>query len=277
MKLPLGSFFGRTQSQRVFAEILVVESVYASELEIPPHDHAAAFFDFIVGGACTEILGGQSRTRGRSTLAFHPAGEVHSSRWHGPEPRCFHIEIAPPLLDRVRQYAPLYDRPIYHPGGTPNWLAARLYDEFRRADELTPLAAEGLTLELLAACARQASRTPERQPPRWLCTVLDLLHARFSERLTVAAMAESVGVHPAHLARVFRQFHGRTLSDYVRHLRVEFACRRLATSDTPLAEIALAAGFSDQSHFSNTFKRLRGESPAAFRKSARPRKTAASE
>jgi AraC family transcriptional regulator len=156
-------------------------------------------------------------------------------------------------------------------------LASRLYEEFRRADELSPLVLEGLTLELLAACARQPVRMPEPRPPRWLATVLELLHAQFAERLTTAAIAESVGVHPAHLARVFRQCYGRTMGDYVRHLRIEYARRRLATSDAPLAEIALAAGFSDQSHFSNTFKRLLSESPAAFRKSVRPRKGDASE
>jgi AraC-like DNA-binding protein len=41
----------------------------------------------------------------------------------------------------------------------------------------------------------------------------------------------------------------------IRKLRVEFVCRRLTTSNASLVEIALAAAFSDQSHFSNTFKR----------------------
>jgi AraC family transcriptional regulator len=138
-------------------------------------------------------------------------------------------------------------------------------------DELSPLAIEGLTLELLAESSRQASRTQDRQPPRWLLRVSDLVQARFHEPLTLGAIAESVGVHPAHLARVFRRFYGCTLGDYVRKLRVEFACHRLTTSDTPLADIALAAGFSDQSHFSNTFKRHTGMPPAVFRKSTCPR------
>jgi AraC family transcriptional regulator len=138
-------------------------------------------------------------------------------------------------------------------------------------DELSPLAIEGLTLELLVECARGAARVPDRQPPRWLRAVCDLLEAKFCEHLTLGTLAASVGVHPAHLARVFRRFHGCTPGEHVRQLRIEFACHRLANSDTPLAEIALAAGFSDQSHFSNTFKRHTGVSPAAFRKSARRR------
>src|SRR5262249_13305250 len=90
---------------------------------------------------------------------------------------------------------------------------------------------------------------------------------------TLPAIAGSVGIHPAHLARVFRQFHGCAMADFVRKLRIEYACRRLTTSDAPLAGIALAAGFSDQSHFSNTFKRWMGMTPAAFRMAFAARKS----
>jgi AraC family transcriptional regulator len=270
-KLPPGSFLGRTISRRTVGLITVLEAAYSPGLRLPPHEHAAAFFDLVVAGACAEALGGQTRTRGRWTLAFHPAGEVHSSRWHGPEPRCFHVEIAPPLLDRLRLHSSGLDHPVQLPDGVPRWLATRLYHESRQGDELSPLVIEGLTLELLAECARRASRTPDSQPPRWLLAVRDLLQAKYCEHLTLDGVAASAGVHPAHLSRVFRRFHGCTVGEHVRRLRIEFARRRLLTSDAPLADIALEAGFADQSHFSNTFKRHTGVSPAAFRKAARPR------
>jgi AraC family transcriptional regulator len=231
-----------------------------------------AFFDLVLDGSCSEVVGSRTRDRGRSTLAFHPAGEVHSSRWHGAEPRCFHIEISTAFLERVRQYAPIPDHPRCFSEGAPSSLATRLYYEFRRGDELSLLAIEGLALELLAESARLASQISERKPPRWLRSVLDLLHERFAEHLTLDEIAESPGVHPAHLARVFRQIHSCTLGDYVRKLRIEFACRLLTTSDTPLAAIALAAGFSDQSHFSKSFRRQMAMSPAAFKKSYSLRK-----
>jgi AraC family transcriptional regulator len=272
-KLPPGSFFGRTVSKQTIAGITALESAYSSGLCLPAHEHVAAFFDLVVAGECTEVLGGQTRTRGRGTLAFHPAGEVHSSRWHGPQARCFHVEVAPALLDRVRQRSPGLDRPVHFPGGVPHLLGTRLYAEFRQSDELSPLAIEGLTLELLAEYSRQASRTRDHHPPRWLLTVSDLVRARFREHLTLGAIAASAGVHPAHLARAFRRYYGCTLSGHVSKLRVEFACHHLTTSDTPLAAIALAAGFSDQSHFSNTFKRHTGVTPADFRRSTRLRKS----
>ncbi|MBA3496775.1 MAG: helix-turn-helix domain-containing protein [Gemmatimonadales bacterium] len=45
----------------------------------------------------------------------------------------------------------------------------------------------------------------------------------------------------------------------------------MAETDTSLAEIALAAGFADQSHFSNLFRREMGVSPSAFRRAVRGR------
>jgi AraC family transcriptional regulator len=158
----------------------------------------------------------------------------------------------------------------------PRLLAARLHEEFWGADEASALAIEGLTLELLAECSRSVSPGTDRHPPRWLASAFDLVRARFREPLTLSAVAESVGVHPAHLARVFRRFHGCTLGAHVRTLRIEYACQCLTSSAASLAQIALAAGFSDQSHFSNAFRRSMGMPPAAFRRYARARNLDAS-
>jgi AraC family transcriptional regulator len=74
-----------------------------------------------------------------------------------------------------------------------------------------------------------------------------------------------------HLARAFRRHYGCTPGDYVRKLRVESACRRLATSDAPLIEVALSAGFSDQSHFRRAFRRQVRMMPGEFRRNFRSR------
>ena len=63
----------------------------------------------------------------------------------------------------------------------------------------------------------------------------------------------------------------RSPGEYVRRLRVEIACQRLASSDMPLAEIALAAGFSDQSHFTKTFRHYNGMTPGEYRRRLRSR------
>jgi AraC family transcriptional regulator len=95
--------------------------------------------------------------------------------------------------------------------------------------------------------------------------VRELLRDRFSENLSLAEVAAAVNISADHLARSFRRCHGCTMGEYVRRLRVDFACRRLAASEVPLVELALDAGFTDQSHFTKTFKRHMGVTPAVFR------------
>jgi AraC family transcriptional regulator len=84
-------------------------------------------------------------------------------------------------------------------------------------------------------------------------------------RLTLQELASDAEVHPVHLAATFRRFFGTTVAAYIRQLRIEYACRELARPDAPLAEIALAAGFADQSHFGRTFKRVMRVTPAEYR------------
>jgi AraC-like DNA-binding protein len=80
-----------------------------------------------------------------------------------------------------------------------------------------------------------------------------------------------VNVHPTHLCRAFRRHYRCTLADYVRQQRIERARQYLAEADTPLTEIALRVGYSDQSHFATAFKRLTGFTPSQFRKMSRER------
>jgi len=147
----------------------------------------------------------------------------------------------------------------------------RLYREHLRNDDVSRLAMEGLALEVLAECARCHGGGPERNAPPWLRLVRKLLHDRFAENLTHEAIAAEVGIHPVHLARAIRRHCGSTLGDYVRKLRVDFAAHKLVTTDEPLTGIALAAGFSGQSHFSRTFKRQTGMTTSTFRISSRLR------
>ncbi|HLK59494.1 MAG TPA: AraC family transcriptional regulator [Chthonomonadaceae bacterium] len=132
-------------------------------------------------------------------------------------------------------------------------------------EDLANLAIEGLALEMFVLVSRRATYLEEQLRPRWLTQARDYLHAEFTAKHTLPQIAAAVGVHPVHLARVFRQHYHCTVVDYVRQLRVAFACRQLAQSDIPLAVIALDAGFADQSQFTRTFKRMMGMTPGEYR------------
>jgi AraC family transcriptional regulator len=270
-RLPSGAFFGEIVRSRTVGGLILSESAFGPELAIPAHTHENPFLYFVLQGVSTEVFGKRTRSAQPSTLVFHPAEEPHANHWHGPGGRCLHLEITPPMLARLREHAAILDGPAEFQGGPPAGVAVRLYREFQRDDNVSPLAMEGLALELMAEIARRPTAVTERTPPRWLHQARDLLQARFAGSPSLDEIAAAVGVHPAHLARVFRQQYGCTMGDYLRRLRVEFACREMTAGDSPLIEIALAAGFADQSHFTKTFKSLVGMTPSEFLRHCRVR------
>jgi AraC-like DNA-binding protein len=260
-----GSFYGTTERRYDLGGLMFAETVYPSGLVIPPHEHANAFFCLLLEGCCTQSCGRRTWTARPWTLTVFPAGLAHANCWHDSGGRVLHVEFAHPWLERLRGRTVVLDRPTDYEGGPPVWLARRLVEECRRPDDVSPLAAEGLVLELLAECSRSRVEAPDAHPPRWLDRARELLRDRFAEALTLGEVAASAGVSADHLARSFRRFQGCTVGEYVRRLRVEFACRRLATTELPLAQVALEAGFADQSHLTKTFKRYTGVTPKAFR------------
>lgn len=269
-KLPAGHFLGRTLRAHDWAGFRLTETTYAPGLRLPRHAHELAKYCFVLAGSFTEIVGQRRSERQPLTLVFHPADTTHEEA-HTTAGHHFLIEIDHRWLERAREYSAALNQPLDLSGGASIGLVTRLYDEFKHLDGLSPLAMEGLILELMADTSRRSLGAMDRRPPQWLRQVEELLQVRFAENLALDEIAQTVAVHAVHLARVFRKFHGCTVGDYVRQLRIEFASRELATTDHSLADIAAAAGFADQSHFSRTFKQHTRLLPTEFRNLFRSR------
>ena len=132
-------------------------------------------------------------------------------------------------------------------------------------DDLSPLAIEGLSLELLAAVARTPRPLRTSPAPDWLRRAEEILRASYKTPPTLAELATAVDTHPAHLTRTFRLYHGTSMGEFVRRLRFETACREIAHTGRPLARVAARAGFADHSHMCREFKHRVGVTPAEFR------------
>lgn len=197
------------------------------------------------------------------TVAFHPPGEIHWDHFFAPGVRDLNIEIEPTHLSIFRGYSDLLDRSLLSNGFAPRWLAAKIYREFSLFDELSPLAIEGLVIELIVELSRNQLHVVAAAPV-WLKEASEIIRARFTERLSLAELSSCVGVHPVHLAREFRRLFRRTIGQEMRRLRIELACRELEKGPCALNDVALMAGFSDQSHFGRTFKNVTGMTPVQF-------------
>jgi len=262
---------GEVLKQGEVAELTLGEIRYPSGYERPAHAHERACFHFLFQGGYVEYQGRRSQECKTHTLAFQPQGHEHSYRASTEISRAFTIELESAWVARLREHSVRLDSPGNFHGGLVSWLITRLYNEFCVMGAASSLAIEALALELAVEVSRRKETLSERRQPPWLKQAKDLLHDRFTESLSLQHIAQSVGVHPVHLARVFREHQRCTVGEYLRRLRIEFACEQMIHSDSGLLEIALAAGFSDQSQFSHAFKRATGLPPGEFRAETRAR------
>lgn len=258
-------YHGRFLSSRLVKGLALAEAVYTPGLELPKHSHRHGGFCLILQGGYTESYGRTLLECGPSSVKFQPAGEEHSDVYGSEGVRCFIVELQSEWLARVGAGALVGDSPLVRKGGSLAWLMARLRAEFHAADDESPLLIEGLALELIAEASRSRRGPRGGAPPPWLRQAREFISERFSEPLTLPLIAQLVGVHPVYLASSFRRHYRQSVGEFLRQRRVEFACHKIHASEDSLAEIALAAGFSDQSHFCRVFRRVTGTTPARYR------------
>lgn len=161
------------------------------------------------------------------------------------------------------------------------WFADAVRHDAARAQRLTvlldalwqagePLAFDGLLLDLLDALRpyRRAPRTQaDSRGPRF-AAVIDYLRAHLSRRLTLEELAAVACLSPFHFLRSFRAQHHVTPQQMLMALRLHEAKRLLAAGEAP-AQVAAAAGLTDQAHLTRAFARRYGVTPARYQRQLR--------
>jgi AraC family transcriptional regulator len=263
--LKAGQFFGQTLQALSAGGFRFTEKSYSSRAALPMHAHELPHFCLVLAGNYHERIGTAEFEREPAALVYYPPDVSHAEE-HRSGGRHFLVEIDLAGLDRVREYGARMQDPVQLGAEDALWLATRMYREFSERDEFSALALESISIELLIAASRRQSTSTERKPPVWLARVKEYLRDNFTAPARLGELAQAVGVHPTHLARVFRQFEHCTVGDYLRRVRVENAQRQILASNGPLVEIGLACGFADQAHFNRSFRRVTGMTPSGFRR-----------
>jgi len=95
--------------------------------------------------------------------------------------------------------------------------------------------------------------------------ICEYINSNLDQNIGLEALAEMAGLSTHHFARAFKQSVGMPPHGYVLQRRIEHAQQMLRKTDLPMSEIALSAGFADQSHLARHFRRITGRSPSAVR------------
>jgi AraC-like DNA-binding protein len=123
-------------------------------------------------------------------------------------------------------------------------------------------AARTAGFDLVAGSGEASSRRTDA--PAWLSRLREELEEHSLASVDVAAQAKDAGAHPAHASRLFRRCYGASITQHAQAHSVRRAMAPLA-SGASLSEVALAAGFYDQSHMTRVFRRVTGRTPGAHR------------
>jgi AraC family transcriptional regulator len=152
-----------------------------------------------------------------------------------------------------------------------------LYRQVNLASGPDHLYIESLVMQLAEALLRRHSTGSDqiKRTPRGGITrpqakrVLEYVESNLSGEVTLRELAGIAGLSPHHFARMFKQTIGIPPHRYVMQRRVERAKAMLRSTSVSLVDVGLFTGFCGQSHFTSTFHRLEGVTPAEFQRFSR--------
>jgi AraC family transcriptional regulator len=210
-----------------------------------------------------------------------PAGIPIHWRWRGNK-SALHVYLEPELVERVavetfgldpaRGVLPPLDA-VSIPQLLPAMRAVEA--ELMAGGIGGNLAAESLAnllavhlIRSLSGARSPASRSDGALPQKKLRAVVEYIEENLTASPSLTALARIAHLSAFHFARQFKVATGLPPHQYLIQRRVERAKHLLQRGDLPLSDVATSAGFSDQSKFSNHFKRIVGVSPRQFRLSA---------
>ena len=264
--LPKGrEFYGAISGRHQERGLGFGQVVHSTARTIPYHVHETTYY-------CLVLAGGYEESGRRERLYFQPfnsafnrSGTKHDGRIASSGARFFTVEIGRGWIEEFRELGPEPDTLQDSRGGELTALGIRLYREYCAKAISSDLTVDALVWELLAAAAG-VQRREKSAKPAWWSRVKDLLHSDFRRELRISELAAEAGVHPVHLARVFRRVCDETPGEYLQRLRVKFASEKLALTEMPIAEVAAEAGFADQSHMTRMFRRHTRTTPRELRR-----------
>ncbi|MGH7579067.1 MAG: helix-turn-helix domain-containing protein [Gemmatimonadales bacterium] len=256
-----GRFYGTALAHRAAGEVTLAEGRYAGHARLPAHAHQSPYFCLVLEGWFEESWGSRRETCGPGTLVFHLAHEVHADRFGAEGARCFNLELAPGLAERLAEERALPPARLTTGPGRSAVMAAAL----RAAPAGSALELEDALLALLAEVGPVRDRPTHRgRRPPWLGRSIERLRGPGAP--SIAALAEEAGVHPVYFTRAFRAAVHSTPSAVAGRARLERASVALLASDAPVTVVACETGFADHSHFCRSFRRAFGVTPSHYRR-----------
>jgi len=232
------------------------------------HTHERGIFATMIDGSFDTTILGKRLDCSAGTIWSEPAEERHANDIGRRGARALVVQLDPAHAEPVLPFDIVSSDVLHLRHAGIAAAARRLLSEFDAADDFTPLLAESTVVEMVVTAARirEAERRHHAPPPAWVFRAQEILHEHAREGLQLAEVAALVGEAPWRVARGFRKHFRTSIGEYARALRLTWALDQLAATRAPISEIAHAAGYADQSHFTRACTTAIGIGPAEYRR-----------
>jgi AraC family transcriptional regulator len=254
--------FGDCSRELTSAGNVIRDTLLAPHAQLPRHQHESPYVCITLGGHYAERSCGETMC-GPGSVMTHPAGHEHANRTGAAAVRCVNVEFSPTLLDDSA-LRPLQARAEHLRLAPSHAALTRLRCALGLRDGTAALCTLAAALDVLCAGLRPAAASNMAMQ-----RVADAIEADLARATSLDELARVAGMHASHLSRSFRKAFGESVGGYLRRRRLETADAQLARDDASLADIAAAAGFCDQSHFTRAYARHFGLTPGQRRRVGR--------
>ncbi len=250
---------------------------FVAERAAPRHLHHEYVFGLVSAGAMRVDCGHCSETHvlAPGDLLLTEPDQVYRSRALGKPPwRYFSVSVSKEKLASLlddgtgKPFAP----PHFAGGAIKNKLLRQRFLKLQNSlnDEQNSLESESCLLDWVVSVIEtyadkqhdSSSRKIGRETTA-VRRVREFIRENVAENIRLQDLTEIAGLSAFHLNRAFRRQIGLPPHEFQTQLRIEQAAN-LIRQKTPLADIAAALGFADQSHFNRFFKRYTGVTPRRF-------------
>ena len=253
---------------RELESLRVVEAWFPPRAVLHPHTHDRSIFAMMLFGGFETRIGSRFLECAPGSSWTEPNSEKHANHVGAAGA---HVLVIQPDHRREELFAPvsrLLDEVwlLEHPAVA--CAAPRIIEALRAPSDASALAIEADVVAALSLAAGLRHRDGNgNRAPAWLVRVREVLHEEWRAAPSLSRLASIAGVHPCHLAHVFKDRVGESIGTYVQRTRVIWALGQVANTSRSISQIAVEAGYWDQSHLTRQCVRLTRVTPAALRRS----------
>lgn len=263
-ELTRGEYYGNHKHELILKHLILTDTEYTHE-KVDWHYHENPYFTYLLQGKLFEANKKESYYLEPGSLLFHNWQDAHHNIKPSEYTRGFHIELS-------NEWYHNYNISSFDFEGSSNLKNPlikqhlnKIILETKISDDFTEISIELLILNIFDKMKNDSNQYAKKKP-KWIDKINAIMHEEIEICSSLSNLATYLNIHPVHLSREFPNYFKTSFGDYLRTLKVNKAIPLIINGKDSMTEIAYMCDFCDQSHFTNSFKRIYGITPLGFSK-----------